>query len=218
MRIRSMLPAEWWFGALLACSTLPGCRVSPPTPEQVRAYGFDTPVQAFQSFVVALRAQWPQDEYRCFSSTFKERNSLSRLGYLEFRDHLLESQPLLRWALARATRHPEAYHLQDLEPGRLTKLEVTLSGRTLVVLLRREDYFAMYGAPENPLESAELWVDDNVRDLEQDHYLYVPEDKSRLIAQVPYPDRDLDRLVALKVGREWKIEDLYVMEERKVQP
>ncbi len=203
--------------ALVLCACLGACRVSPPTIEQVRDVGFDSPVQAFQSFTVAVRADWPGEEYRCFSRGFKQRNGLSRLGYLEFRDELKRRQPLLRWALGKASRHPENYVIETLRPNKWVRLSAETAGRKLVVTLVREDYLAVHGQPQDPLLPAEIWIDEPVDDLVVDGHLAAIEQRDAWVALVPDPGRDMDEMISLQVGREWKIDDIYVEEKGKSQ-
>ena len=89
-----------------------GCRVPAPFPEQVRAYGFEDPRQAFESLVTAFQGNLLADEYGCFSLAFVAENRLSLSSYLAFRDDLLAEQPLLRFALYRS-RVEEIVHLDD---------------------------------------------------------------------------------------------------------
>ncbi|MCA9000887.1 MAG: hypothetical protein KDB61_03115 [Planctomycetes bacterium] len=192
-----------------------GC-VTLPKPEEVLAYGFETPVQTFQSFVVALRADLPNPEYDCFSAGFKERNQVSRLGYHEFRAQLLKDQPLLRWALQKAARKPEAYILEPLGNGDRVHMIVDVSGHVLHVLLVRDSYVTVMGQPDDPLNPAEAWVDQTVSDLFDDQWIFPMPNEGYLGAQVPHPGRDLRQLVSITVGREWKIDDLYL--EGEAQP
>jgi hypothetical protein len=207
---------QWRPWLLLISILLPtwGC-VSQPKPKEVLAYGFDTPIQAFQSFVVALRADLPHYEYRCFSSGFKKKNEISRGSYLMFRDQLLEEQPLMRWALQRASRNPADYKLEMGPNGKEALLTVNVRGRSLQVVLARESFVSVLGQPQNPLDPAESWVDKNVGDLEKEVYLFPIPSAGTLGAQVPHPNRDLDKLISLTVGREWKIEDIYRQGESK---
>ncbi len=198
--------------ALAACFPIWSC-VSPPSPSEVLAYGFDTPVQAFQSFVVALRADLPHHEYRCFSSGFKARNELSRGGYLMFRDQMLKDQPLLRWALQKATRKPEHYALEWGPNGQQAQLIVDVRGRALSVRLTRESYLSGLTQPEDPLAPADKWVDKTVGDLEQEQWLFPMPNAGFLGAQVPHPNKNLDEVISVTVGREWKIDDIYLLEE-----
>ena len=143
-----------------------------PTLLEVRNRGFETPIQTLQTFRVALCADWPQEEYNCFSSVFKANNGLSRLGYLEFRQRLLQEQPLLRWALGRATKDPAGYRVQVSGGGRLARIQVDVAGRELNVFLRRESFYEIYGTAEDPLEPPQLWQDDLVDDLIASQQLY----------------------------------------------
>ncbi|MCP5023582.1 MAG: hypothetical protein GY930_17665 [bacterium] len=208
--------------ALLLGTLVPASScVTPPSPSELLAYGFDTPVQAFQSFVVALRADLPHYEYRCFSSGFKSRNEISRSGYLMFRDQLLKDQPLLKWALQKASRKPECYSLTWGPNGRHAKLEVDVSGRSLHVLLARECYQTVLGQPTEDLAPAEKWLDQSIGDLEADEWIFPMPSGKALGAQAypldaqayPLMKRDLDRFISMTVGREWKIDDIYLAEE-----
>ncbi len=198
--------------ALGACFPVWSC-VSPPSPSEVLAYGFDTPVQAFQSFVVALRADLPHHEYRCFSSGFKARNEISRGGYLMFRDQMLKDQPLLRWALQEASRKPEHYALEWGPNGQQARLIVDVRGRAISVRLTRESYVSVLGQPEDSLAPADKWIDQTVGDLEQEQWLFPMPNAGFLGAQVPHPNRNLDEVISVTVGREWKIDDIYLLEE-----
>ncbi|MEZ6005717.1 MAG: hypothetical protein R3F17_00725 [Planctomycetota bacterium] len=207
---------------LLACPLLialgNSCQVPPPTPEEVLRFGFRTPVQGLQSFLVALRADLPGEEYRCFSSGFKARNGISRLGYLEFRDHLLKEQPLLRWALSRAGRDREDYNFQgDLVRGPV-EIEVAVHGRQLVARMVREGFYSLQGPPADPFEPAELWDDGNVRDPWALNYLVESNDKEWLLAQARHPGPNVRNLVSFEVGFEWKIDELFVREEAQAKP
>lgn len=195
----------------------PSC-VSKPSLEEVRDRGLHTPVQTLQSFSVALRANWPQEEYTCFSSDFKARNGLSRLGYLEFRDRLMKEQPLLRYGLTKATCDPSRYDVEIDATGRRARILVEVSGRQLVVLLRRESFYEVFGAPSDPLASPELWKDDLVEDLVAAQMLYEDDAREQLAAIMPHPGRNLRDLAYLRMGREWKIDDLYIAEEPSPKP
>lgn len=202
---------------LVLGALLPACCVTPPSAKEVLAYGFDTPIQAFQSFVVALRADLPHHEYRCFSSGFKARNEISRGGYLMFREELLKEEPLLRWALAKASRNPEHYQVEMGPNGSRALLTIDVSGTPLTVLMARENYVSVKGQPEDPMDSAESWTDMTVGDLEEEYWIHYPEGNPEFLgALVPRPEHNLDRLISLTVGREWKIEDISIQES--VQP
>ena len=202
----------WLLGAVIPTW---GCIVTSPSPREVLDYGFNTPIQTFQSFVVALRADLPHHEYRCFSSGFKARNEISRTGYLLFRDELLKEQPLLRWALERASRKPERYQMEWGSNGQQVRLTVDVQGRPLHVILKRESYVTVLGKPENHLDPADTWIDEPVGDLQSQMYLFLLPGGEALGAKVPNPHRDLDDFVSLTVGREWKIEDIYLASEAR---
>jgi len=200
---------------LMALSLPISCCVTTPKPREILAYGFDTPIQAFQSFVVALRSDLPHFEYRCFSSGFKARNEISRGGYLMFRDELLKEEPLLRWALQKASRKPEHYQLEMAPNGKRALLTVNVSGNPLVVLLARESYVSSKGQPEDPMDPAVSWVDQTVGELVPDGWIYPAPEDDWVWGRVPKTEHNLDGLISLTVGREWKIEDISIGEPAK---
>ncbi len=203
--------------ALLAAWLTLAC-VSKPSLEEVRDRGLHSPAQTLQAFSIALRADWPQEEYTCFSAEFKAKNGLSRLGYLEFRDRLLQEQPLMRYALTKATKNPACYDVEVDPTGRRARIRVQVAGKTLHVLLSRESYYEIYGAPTQPLGQPELWQDDLIDDLIASQMLYEDEGREQLAAIMPHPGRDLQKLAYLRMGHEWKIDDLFLSEEEPAQP
>ena len=178
--MRALVLLLLWTG-LCACPSL-------PKAEDWLDVGFRSPRQTFHTFRTALAdGQQAGLEYRCFSGAFKAREGLSALTYHEFREQLLEDQPLLRTFFSRAAV------TQVTVKGKKAVLEAKVAGRALLLELVREDYWEMW-------DGEELLDDALVPDLGQ------------LLSQEPgKPDLEI-RLPAahitpteVRLGGEWKI-------------
>jgi hypothetical protein len=177
--------------------------VSTPSPSEVAAYGFRTPEQVFRSFQVAVRADDPDLEYRCFSADFRRRNDVSRLVWREAREELRRENPWLRLGLSRAS-------IESVEgEGDRARLVVSTFGRRVRFDLVREDVAEVWrggdlaGDREIPFED---WVS-----------LREGEDGTRWItAATPLPaGTGIEALSELRFAREWKIDGF---EELEAEP
>lgn len=91
-------------GLALVSGLAPGCRVPPPTLEQVLQLGYLTPEQAYESWRTAIQGNLLVEEYQSLSKDWRRRNGdgvvgVSLFGYSEVRDFVLEQRPHLRLAL-----------------------------------------------------------------------------------------------------------------------
>ncbi|MFT5050379.1 MAG: hypothetical protein ACI8QZ_001780 [Chlamydiales bacterium] len=174
-----------------------GCRVPPPSPREVLDVGFRDPIQTFQTFRTAFRGNLTDLEYRCLSAGFREREQLSEFGYRAFRDELLATVPLLRWALYKAVIE---------EAGRASprraRIVARVGSHTLVVQLVREDFWEIWAGSQRR-DGDDAAVDDAFGQ----GYLALATDPPRVYGQAPLNRPGLgERLTELRVGQEWKID------------
>lgn len=194
---------------------LTSCQVPPPSVEQVRGYDLSGPRRAFESLVTAFQGQMLDEEFNCLSRRFRERHGLSQQTYRAFRDEFLAEQPRLRWALYQST----------VEEVTLTSSRVALVTARIPVPLTSDPVLELTFVAE---DFWEVEVDgrtlggDQGEDLDLDRQGLLSLDtrepgSPRLWARFDL-DRELDPLaddlaVALAMGREWRLEDLRLLEE-----
>ncbi|MBK7877849.1 MAG: hypothetical protein IPJ77_19380 [Planctomycetes bacterium] len=179
--------------------SFPSCclLVTPPRAADYLDVGFRTPEQTFRSFQVGWRADEPDLEHRCLSRGFRSRQQVSRLNYREFRAHLLADEPLLRIGVADARPTAPA----DVRGDR-ARLVLETHGRKLEVLFVLDDYAEVWAGGERVLDDY-LPFDT--------HTQVTPTDAGgqRLWGHVDLPsDARVTGLSELRLGREWKIDDL----------
>ena len=88
---------------LIFVAIVHACRIPSPTVQQGLNYGFRSPEQAYQSWRTALQGDLLEEEYRCFSGTWKAEYGVDTMtAYGLGRDTLFERFPKLRWLLSRA--------------------------------------------------------------------------------------------------------------------
>ena len=194
---------------------LTSCQVPPPSVEQVRGYDLSSPRRAFESLVTAFQGQMLDEEFNCLSRRFRERHGLSQQTYRAFRDEFLAEQPRLRWALYRST-------VQEVA---VTSPRVALVTARIPVPLSSDPVLEFTFVAEDFWEVA---VDGRTLggDQGEDLDLYREgllltdtrgQDGPRLWARFNL-DPELDPMaddlaVALAMGREWRLEDLRLVEK-----
>lgn len=175
-------------GASACCLFRPGVDA-----EALAHAGFRSPERTFHTFLAAWGADLPDLEYRCLSGDFRARNRVSQLTYREFRDRLLDEHPFASW-MARA----EITESERLSPTR-HRIRAEAFGRSFETLLVREDYY-------------EVWSEDELLDDDLGRFRgWVVADPraGSLDARVPLAAGvDPERVSELRVGVEWKIDDL----------
>ncbi len=186
--------------ALLWAASLHGCRLAPPAPEEVLATGFLSPEQTFRTFQTALRADLEDLEYRCLSSSFKEREGIMQLGWREFREKLLRDEPWLRHA-ARA-KIVETLTLAEDRARIVAEVDTWFADARFAVLFVREDSYRTADA-SGTLEGAFVtW-----REI-------VHTDGRTLELRIPLPQGvELEELAEIQAVRQWKIESFDILEE-----
>lgn len=179
--------------------------VRAPDARELLSVGFRSPEQTFRSFQIGWRAQEPDLERRCFSRSFRERHRVSRVNYREFRAQLVAEQPFLRLGIADARIEGPA----EVRGDRAV-LRATSHGRTLELHLVLDD-------------SVEIWSGDELLHEDalafREHTQRAPDESGRelLWAHVPLPpdlpDPEGARTITeLRFSREWKIDDLQMIE------
>jgi len=189
--------------AALILGTAPSCClfVRPPDARELLATGFRTPEQTLHTFQVGWRADEPDLELRCFSSGFRARQQLSKLTYREFRDRLLAAQPFLRLGIADARLDGPPERRGDRAFAR-----ATTHGHTLEFELVLDDFVEAWAGGER--------VTDTYAPFADHHTLETLPDGARrfwVYAALP-PGADAAQVSELRVGREWKIDELRVRE------
>jgi len=195
----------------LTCVTLvgfmvgAGCSVPPPTiQEWALGHGFREPRQTFETFRMAFRADLLEWEYRCLSAGYRARhNGLSQMGYRLLRDELIETEPLLKLALHRATI------AEVTQEGRQARLEAQVAGHTLLVRLVREDFWEIWGGRV-------LLDDDYVPSLFVDGPAEIREHRGQdwFVGTLPLdPSVRPDAISEVRFGMEWKIDDFSIVKQ-----
>lgn len=179
-----------------------GCIVTAPEPAEVwEAWreGLQSPLATFQAFRTALRADLLEAEYRCFGAGWKARNGVSQVGYREFRDALLDDEPLLKWALAHAEARLDPASGPD-------EAVVWASWGDLRVGLRmqREAYMEVRAGGRRvlsePLESLT-------------GHLSLDPDQGLLFGWVPAGEVAAADVESFTLATEWRIDDVVVLRE-----
>ncbi|MFO1009358.1 MAG: hypothetical protein U1F29_04775 [Planctomycetota bacterium] len=199
-RARTLAPL-----AVCALGVLQGCclLVTPPRAEDYLALGFRTPEQAFRAFQVGWRADEPDLEHRCLSRDFRRRNQVSRLNYREFRAQLLEDEPLLRLGIADAEPKAPA----EIRGDR-AQLVLESHGHWIEVAFVLDDFVEVHAGAERVLDEYSSF---------EAHTQTTPLDVggARFWAHVDLPaGTDPARVTEVRLGREWKIDDLRVVDAR----
>lgn len=196
-------------GLLAALCALPlaaSC-VCPATAEELLETGFSTPRQTFESFQAFLATDLPDQEFRCFSAAFRERNGLSLLTYGEGRDQLLASHPWMRH-LAQAEIIEEKVWTQGVHV-----VDARIAGRTVRVKLLREDSYEISAGRDLLADGYCDW--DAVVRLD-------PAPRPTLHATVtPEPESiysDLSEATRFVVERTWRIDGMWELEDEPPPP
>jgi hypothetical protein len=200
-----------------------GCRVPPPTLQQVLQLGYLTPEQAYESWRTAIQGNLLVEEYRCLSKGWRRRNGdgvggVSLFAYSEVRDAHLEAEPLLRLALKRAdpprliAQSPAEVIFQARIPGALWYAD-----HWLLVRLVREGFTAVHtiDRPDQAMHG------ERAVDLLRTGALSATSDgeETTLEARVQVPSVTDDGtewprdVVLMQVGWEWKVDDFDVLPE-----
>lgn len=198
-RRRSTLAAALLLAPLAG---LPAC-LCPPTLADIESTGFRSPAQTLRTFQTAVRADDPALEYRCLSVGFRERNGVSQLAWREFRDKWFASNPFVKRGIATA----ETVSEELVTPSR-ARIVAESSGHRMVIELAREGFYQLYSG-------AELAADGLLPDQRGlDPYLLVePSGDDRLLVHGAFDVRASElppEPTELRVGLEWKIDDIYV--------
>lgn len=181
-------PAGIVFLAGLAGLVSAGC-TSMPTPSELLNVGWRSPEQCFAAFQIAVRADEPQLEYRCFSQHFRAENHVSQWAWREFREELW-SQFGSRWAVAKAEpRGPARVH------GDRAEMLVRALGKNVRLHFVREEFGQIWGG-ETLLADAAL-----------DFHAHSGAQEGLFYGQVPLPpDCDPNQVTELRLGLEWKLD------------
>lgn len=164
--------------------------VSTPKPAEVLATGFRSPEQCFRTFQVAVRADEPGLEYRCFSTRLRAEQHLSQWAWRELRENLW-SQPGMRWAVALAKVEAPPSVL-----GARAELVVGALGKRVHLEFVREDF-------------AELWSgSEKLADSEIEFTRQTGTQEGRwFYGQVEMPAAvDSAKVTEMRLGREWKLD------------
>lgn len=200
------------------CGVTEGCRVPPPKPEQLLRYGFGSPGQAFRSFATSVQGELLDPLYDSLSNSFKSIETgvgLSRNGFKEAWDGLMQEQPLLRRALYQATKDPSQVTYERSPNGREAKAQALFAGNLLEVQLVKEGYWEIYVEGDNPALDPVRIDDRAVHDLlgALPGGLSIDSGQSRTFLYVPTPADGLERLAYIKGGYEWKVAGFTVLEQ-----
>lgn len=178
----------------------------------MRHLGLDDPREAFESVVTALQGELLDEEYKCLSSGFRERNGLNEQAYRAFRDRILDESPFLRWGLSRS-RVLEVVRLDERHA--LLRAVIPVPFRAdpeLRVALVREDFLDVF-LDGRPLDLRAQSGPPEEFDLVRDRYVLLPasEQGRRLFVRAdltrPLTDDDLDQALEIRAGSEWRIDD-----------
>jgi hypothetical protein len=176
--------------------------VRPPEAEELLAAGFRTPEQTFRTFQLGWRGDLPDLEHRCLSRGWRERDRISRLNYREFRAALVDQEPFLRLGIADAepTGAPEIH-------GDRALLRAESHGRTIEVRLVLDDFVEVWSGGER-------LVDEYAPFEDHTQVQAVEGGVERLWGHVQLPAGAAERRpTELRLGREWKIDGLEIVEE-----
>lgn len=168
-----------------ACTTL-------PKPAEMLEVGYRSPEQTLRTFQLAVRADLPQLEYKCFSTHFRAEHHLSQMAWREAREQLW-GKVGMRWAVATAAKQG-ALQLS----GATAELEVVALGKHVRLRFVREDF-------------GELWSGEQLRaDDALDFHASTGTQQGRwFYGQVEMPaDCDSAKLTEVRVGREWKLDGI----------
>ena len=177
------------FLAVLAGVGAAGC-TSLPEPAEMLRYGFRSPEQCLESFQLAVRADLPAEEYRCFSQHFRSENHVSQLVWREIREQLW-GQVGMRWAVAEAKSGAPA-----LVRGNRAQMQVRALGKEVRIELVLEDFAQLWSGPTL------------IQDQDLDFRSHTGAQESRwFYGQVELlPGVDPATVTEVRLGREWKID------------
>ncbi|MFT7679542.1 MAG: hypothetical protein ACI8QC_003545 [Planctomycetota bacterium] len=198
------------------CGGTQGCRVPSPKPEQLLSYGFGSPGQAFRSFATAVQGELLDPLYDSLSNSFKSFETgagLSRNGFKEAWDGLIQEEPLLRWALYQATKDPSQVSIVRAPDGHKAKAQALVAGRLLEVYLVREGFWEIYAEDEDATQDPVRLADRSVPKLEGATPGGLGADETRTFIYVPTPADGIGRLAHIKGGYEWKVSGFNVIEQ-----
>jgi len=194
---------------LAAAGPLGGCclLVSPPEAHELLAVGFRTPEQTLRSFQVGWRAEEPDLQRRCFSRRFVEEHRLSKLTWRVFVEELLEEEPFLRIGIADA----ELAGPIEIE-GRRARARAVTHGRTLEFELVLDEFVEAWSGGERLVDTyAPFEAHTTVEERGGEPRRFWG------FAELP-AGADAAGVSELRVGREWKIDALRVVEEPAPRP
>ncbi|MFT4542895.1 MAG: hypothetical protein ACI841_004274 [Planctomycetota bacterium] len=201
---------QWWrnscllFGLTLGAS----CAIPGPKPEEMLKVGFRTPLQAFESFRLAVRGELKELEYRCWSFDFTERNRLGQMTYREVRDEMMYAQGVFgRAVMGRALWKAEVIEVIPNGQDR-ARVRARYRSHTLWVDLVREDFWELWGGPKRLDDSGEMrWED--LTASGPDQY-----DQPVFQGVVPLKSFDIEnQITELRIGREWKLDGFGVEDD-----
>ncbi len=166
--------------------------VTTPKPAEVLACGFRDPEQCFRTFQVAVRADEPALEYRCFSTRFRAENHLSQWAWRELREGLW-GQFGMRWAVATAkVQEPVVVR------GNEAELVVGALGKRVHLRFIREDFGELWNGTERVSDSAADFPRQS--GTQEGRWFY---------GQVEMPPGiDSAKVTEMRLGREWKLDEI----------
>lgn len=182
-------------GTVCLCAGLGGCWVAPPRPDEWMRVGFRGPEQAFASFQVAVRADEPELEYRCFSDGFRQRNHISKMAWREARIELRRQYPWLKKGIADA-------RIETLDPrGDRAHAVLETHGERIEIEFVREDFAELWAGTER--------IADEYVPFDSATNTQVGSDgKTWFQGSVALPLRGADAapVTEIHLAREWKID------------
>jgi hypothetical protein len=196
-----MVPPRF-LGATLVLLAAGGCCVAPPRPDDWLAVGWRSPTQAFGSFQTAIRADSAELEYRAFSTGFRDRHRISKLGWREAREKLREEYPWLRKGIADA----EFKSVPVVEGDRAHGVIVS-HGTEVAIGFVREDFAQLWEG--DALVSDELVVFRDATFVQKGGD-QTPEFHGHVA--LPSGDETGSAITELTIGREWKIDSFEAIE------
>lgn len=211
-RRRERRPAHALRLGLLAGLLAWSC-LSAPKAQEYLDIGFATPEQALRTFQLGLRADLPALEFRCLAVEFVARHRLGELVYREFR----QDAGWLRWGIARA----RILDRRELDPERMcwtlaSSLPLGLFEKTFEIELVRETFWEAW--------AGERRVADELGADPADLLAVVDGDLGPLLVarlELPYhldPREGADPITGIRVGQEWKIADIRLVEPGSSPP